>query len=451
MAQQADQDLRPKAESGSPSGQAPEAGVRQWYMVAILTLAYVLSFLDRQSLALIVGPVKQYLNISDFRMSLLIGLSFVLLYTTLSIPAGYLADLYSRKFMIAGGIFLWSSMTTLCGFANSYWQLFLTRTGVGIGEAVLPPSAYSMIRDAFPQERRGRAFGLYQMGPIVGGGAALVVGATLLALGSSGALRGLPVLGRLMPWQVVLVIPGILGIPLALLMLTVREPARKATGGGEGAPTFGMAFAHFWKKRRFYLPLWGAMSLFSLAQGGWSGWLPTAVNRAWKVPLPRIGHTLGLIQIAIVPFGLLTLGWIMDRLTKRGHPDAAMRVVMVAAAISVASLVSLPWVANHRTAAVLYAIETFFYSSYAISGGAGMAQITPGHLMGKLTSAFFLVQNLLGVSLGPIVVAAIAAAWFKGPKAIGYAMVVNFTVAASLGIILYAILARELRRGEARP
>ena len=413
-------------------------------MVTVLTLAYVLSYLDRQSLALIVQPVKLDLGISDLQISLLIGLSFVILYSTLNIPGGYLADKYSRRALVGVGIVVWSSMTVLCGFARSYWQLFLGRTGIGVGEAVLPPSAYSMMRDTFPREQRGRAFGIYHMGPLVGGGTALLVGGTLLALATSGAIRNVPVLGHLKPWQFVIVVPGLFGFLIALLVLTVREPVRQ-TAGDAGAPTFREAFTCLRQGWRLHLPLWGATTLFTLAQGGLTGWLPTAIARSWGIPLPKIGHTLGPMQMILAPLGLFVLGSVMDRLTRRGWPEAPVRVAIVCTAIAGLAIATLPAIGDHLAAAVVYAAAVFFYACFPMAGGATLVQITPGRLIGKLTALFFLVHNLLGLALGPVVVALLARTFFDGPGAIGHAMVLNFALSVSGGVALFILLSSGLR------
>ena len=128
-----------------------------WYVLVVLTVAYTISFIDRQILALMIGPIRKDLGISDTEVSLLIGLAFALFYTLLGIPIGRLADRFSRRAIIATGIFFWCTMTAACGMAHNYGQLFVARIGVGVGEAALSPSALSLISDYFPQETRGRA------------------------------------------------------------------------------------------------------------------------------------------------------------------------------------------------------------------------------------------------------------------------------------------------------
>jgi hypothetical protein len=141
-----------------------------WYVVAILTLANVSAYVDRQILTLLVHPIKRDLLLSDSEVSLLGGLSFALFYTVLGFPIARLADQRSRRAIIAWGIGIWSLMTAACGAARNFGQLLLARVGVGVGEAALSPPAYSLIADYFPRERLGTAISVYTMGDLPRGG-----------------------------------------------------------------------------------------------------------------------------------------------------------------------------------------------------------------------------------------------------------------------------------------
>ena len=137
---------------------------RAWLTVGILLVAYVLSFVDRQILNLLVEPIRRDLQISDTEMSLLMGLSFAIFYTVAGIPLGRIADSKSRRGLIAGGVAVWSLMTAFCGLAQQYWHFIIGRIGVGAGEAALSPAAYSLIADSFAPNRRATAISVYAMG-----------------------------------------------------------------------------------------------------------------------------------------------------------------------------------------------------------------------------------------------------------------------------------------------
>ena len=106
-----------------------------WYAVAVFNIALISSFIDRQILSLLVGPIKADLQISDTEMSLLMGFAFALFYVFVAIPIARLADIKSRRLIIGVGIALWSLMTVMCGIAKNYWQLFIARVGIGVGES----------------------------------------------------------------------------------------------------------------------------------------------------------------------------------------------------------------------------------------------------------------------------------------------------------------------------
>src|SRR5260370_22656194 len=137
-----------------PRTEAPyPATSYSWYVVGVLTLVYVFSFIDRQIMSLLVRPLRRDLNITDTQVSILMGLGFAIFYTLCGIPLGRLADTRSRRSIIAAGLVAWSFFTALCGLAKNFGQMLLWRIGVGVGEASLSPSAYSLITDYFPKER----------------------------------------------------------------------------------------------------------------------------------------------------------------------------------------------------------------------------------------------------------------------------------------------------------
>src|SRR5690349_9296641 len=152
----------------SSSSVRSESAWLAWYAVGVLMTLYVCSFADRQILSLLVAPIRRDFGLSNTQVGLLQGLTFAALYTALGLPIGWLADRMSRRWIIACGSFFWSLAATACGLAANATQLILARVGVGIGEATLSPSAYSLLTDYFKPEKLGRAFGIYSMGITIG-------------------------------------------------------------------------------------------------------------------------------------------------------------------------------------------------------------------------------------------------------------------------------------------
>ena len=237
-----------------------------WYVVGVLTLAYLISFLDRQILALMVGPIKADLDLTDTQISLLMGVAFSIFYIIVGIPLGRLADRKNRRNIIALGITFWSIMTAACGLAFKFSHLFLARIGVGVGEASLTPSAVSMISDYFSRKDRGRAIATYNMGVSLGTGFAMVLGGAIVTYVAKAPPVDLPIIGILKGWQYVFFLVALPGLFVAVLvMLTVREPPR--TERLELAVTdlsFGDVMKYLWQRKTVYLPLFLGLSVATI-------------------------------------------------------------------------------------------------------------------------------------------------------------------------------------------
>jgi len=201
------------------------------YALFVLMICYTLSFIDRQILSLLVGPIKRDLGISDTRVGLLQGLAFALFYGTLGIPIGKLADTRARTRLISIGVLLWSLMTALCAGALSFWSLFLARMGVGVGEASLAPGAFSLVTDFFSKERLARALSVYSMGIFIGSGLALLVGGSVVQATARMPAVDVPMLGRLASWRLTFLLVAAPGLIVAAWVATVREPARRNQRG----------------------------------------------------------------------------------------------------------------------------------------------------------------------------------------------------------------------------
>ena len=242
---------------------------RAWYMVILLTILYMFSFLDRTIIVLLIEPIKADLGLSDTQLSLLYGFAFALFYTLLGIPIARMADRRNRRTIIMWGVAIWSVMTAICGIARNFGQLFIARMGVGVGEAALSPAAYSLISDSFPPNERARAMSVYTMGLYLGVGLALVLGGVVIEWVASIGTVVLPIFGEIRAWQATFMAVGLPGLLLAGLMMTVREPLRRELGSSQVGKEVDQvslreATAWFAKRWRFYFVFYGAMSCLVL-------------------------------------------------------------------------------------------------------------------------------------------------------------------------------------------
>jgi MFS family permease len=302
--------------------------------VVVLFAAFILSFIARLIVSLLVPslklpPEQGGLGLSDADIGVLQGPGFVLFYAVVGILIGRLADRYSRRGIIATGIAGWSLMTVACGLARDFNQLLGARVGVGIGQSALSPAAYSMIADLFPRDRLGRALGVYQAGGLVGTGLAFLVGGLVIRAVSTSAGITLPVVGTVAGWQFAFIAVGLPGFLVALLLATVPEPLRRSAGAAAGGS--GAVLAYLGSRLRVYGLHYAGFALLAMPYTIIAAWSPVLFQRVHGYTPPEAGLALGAILAVASPLGVLTGGFLADRLQQRGARDAARHGARAAA------------------------------------------------------------------------------------------------------------------------
>ena len=235
------------------------------YVLGVLVVVYVLNFLDRQILSILNEHIKADLGLTDAQMGFLFGTAFAVFFAIFGIPLGRLADVWTRRTLIALGLTFWSAMTALSGLARGFGELAAARIGVGVGEASASPAAYSLLSDYFPPRRRATVLAIYSSGIYLGAGCGLMIGGQIVdrwdaAFPAGGApfdLRG---------WQVAFFAVGLPGIALAAWVRTLREPPRGGAAGLQAAdPASERPFAEFLRELRAVLP---PFTLWTMATEG---------------------------------------------------------------------------------------------------------------------------------------------------------------------------------------
>ena len=413
------------------------SSLRAWSTVAILMLAYVLSFVDRQILNLLVGPIRRDLVISDTQMSLLMGLSFALFYTVCGIPLGRLADTKSRRGLIAIGVLFWSAMTAACGMARLYWQFLLCRIGVGVGEAALSPAAYSLIADSFPAERRATAISVYSMGVYLGSGLAFLLGGLVIKFASAQGDVLLPLLGEVRPWQLIFLILGAAGVLFSLLLLAIREPARRGVGAGVAVPLIEVGRYLRANRRTVLYHNFGFAGL-AFAGYGSAAWIPTFFIRTYGWDAGHVGVVYGSIVAVFGCLGIVFGGRLADWMAKRGRTDANMRVGLYAAMAALPCVVSFPLMDNAMWAAVLMAPTVFCLSMPFGVAPAAIQEIMPSAMRGQASAIYLFVITLIGLGIGPTAVALVTDYLFADDQALRYSLLIVSTLAVSSSLFLLA-------------
>jgi MFS family permease len=417
-----------------------------WYVVALLTLAYVFSFIDRQILNLLVAPIQRDLGISEKQMSLLMGASFAVFYTLFGIPLGRLADSWSRRWLVVLGIAFWSLMTAGCGLTRKFWELALARMGVGVGEASLSPAAYSLIADYFPPGRRSTAMGVYGMGIYIGSGLAFVLGGLVIRFASAQEDVVLPLVGAVRSWQMVFFVVGLPGLLVALLLLTVREPARQgvrttvAAGVAPIAPAPSEVWAYMRGNRGTFTCLYFGMALAALNGYGAVAWIPTFFIRRHGWSASDTGLVFGLIVGICGTAGIVTGGRLADSLRRRGQSDANLRVALMGVVAWLPFGALVPLLSSGRWAAALLAPALFFSSMPFGLAPAAVQQLMPNTMRAQASAIYLFVINLIGLGLGPTVVATLTEDFFHDRNAVHLSLLV-------VGVFAHGCAALLLWRG----
>ena len=412
-----------------------------WYVVGVLLLAQMFSFLDRMIMGLLVGPIRNSFQISDTQFSLLAGLAFSLFYAFMGLPMARIADGGNRRNLIAIGITAWSLMTAICGLARGYWMLFMARVGVGVGEATLGPAAYSMITDYFPKQVLARALSVYMIGVTLGSGFAYMLGGTVVSYVEGMGQISLPLVGEIEGWQLTFFIVGFPGLLVALLVaMTVREPKRQGDATDSAIP-FGEVVRYLWQRRSAYSGHILGISTFIMVVYALNLWGPTYFIRVFGYDRPEAGWVFGMIMIGAGSAGLLIAGTLSDRLIDRGIRDAYLRVILFSMLAIAPCTIALGFATNDHVAIVAMTLAVFFSAFQGgISGGA-LQLMSPNRMRGQVLALYLLAANLIGLGLGPTVIALATDYVFGYDEAIGQSIALCAAILCPLGA---AILWRSL-------
>ena len=352
-------------------------------VLALLLLAYIFNFLDRQILGILAQPIKADLHLTDAQFGAVGGLAFALLYSALGIPLALVADKTSRTAVVAGSLAVWSGFTALCGSAAGFWQLFLFRLGVGVGEAGGVAPSYALIADYFPPEKRARALAIFSLGVPIGLAAGTLLGAYI---------------AHAIDWRAAFLVMGLAGVVLApILRLVVRDPPRRSPAS-EQVP-LSSAFAILARKPAFWLMSF-ASGASSLCGYGLALWTPSVMMRSFGLDLVTTGNFLASLLLIGGCAGVFAGGWLADRL---GAADRAWYARVPA----IAWLVSIPaWGVG------LFAPSLWVAWPLLLVGNAvnilwlgpvvtAVQHLVPRAMRSTASASFLLINNLIGLGVGP--------------------------------------------------
>lgn len=357
---------------------------------------YVTSFVDRIVVGVLAPALKADLLLTDTQLGLLGGTAFALLYTTLGIPVGWLADRLNRVTIIATSLAVWSLFTAACGLATGFWWLFLARVGVGVGEAGGTAPAQSLLADAFPPGQRARALGIYALGIPLGTACGLLFGAYFATK---------------LDWRIAFLVLGAFGLLLApVVAIALREPRAGATvprhGQGTPLPARREVLQAFAGKAAFWWLALGAgfSSVFGYAL---FFWVPSFLARSHGMALLDVS----LYYAAVVLLGGGFAGWIASALAdSRGSRHRAAFALVPAGVLVVATpfAVCAVMAGSKLLALWLFVIPIAVGLAWIGPVTAAVQHLFPAGMRTTAAAAFLLVNSLVGLGLGSPLIGAIS-------------------------------------------
>lgn len=351
-----------------------------YYALALLTLVYVLNFLDRVLILYLFTPIKKEFAFTDLQLALLGTTSFAIFYTALGIPFGRIADKKSRKLLIGIGLLVWSLFSGLTGFAWDFWSLFACRLMVGVGEATLGPAAISLLSDYFPPKKRATVTSIYSMGIAIGAGLAAFLGGWM---------------GQNYGWRMTFMILGFPGVLLAFLVFALREKPREVV---ETQSLVGSD----WKKlitNKVFILLCLGYALLGLATNNLNIWGATFYTRLHKFDLATIGFWGGILTLVAGIPATLYGGVIADKFREKSK-GGRMLYGSLLSLFSIPFWLLLIFTNNPYLILVANFMLLFFALAWLGAAAADATEISGVNLRGLAIAIYFFSVNIFAYIIG---------------------------------------------------
>ena len=407
-----------------------------WYVAFVLLIGFTFSFIDRQVLNLLVVPIQNDLNITDTQISALQGLAFVLTYVGLCIPIGRLVDKSHRITVMIIGLLVWSIATIACGFSKNYVSMFIARMGIGAGESTVHPGSISILGDYFDSDKIASPMSIYLLGPYLGAGIAMIFGAQVLDWTSqmdSNVI--LPLVGEVAPWQLTFIAVGLPGILVAGLFLTIREPKRKISEiESNEVPSFKKISQYIKNNWQVYGAIIIGNSCLIILLYGLQSWVPTMLLRVYEWDLIQSGRVYGLIAMLAGSAGVLSGPFVLKLMTNRSINAPHFKLAIFGISMASFSLIMLPFQANVNIALVFVTFASFFVTLPLAGTSSAMVIVSPNRIRGVITGIYVVVTSVLGLVLGPFLVASSTDFIFQDPNSVAKSLALVSILIGPIGI-----------------
>ncbi|RYE97217.1 MAG: MFS transporter [Oxalobacteraceae bacterium] len=305
----------------------------------------------------------------------------------------------------------------------------------------MTPAAWSILSDRFEARRIGRAMSVYNMGPYIGSGLALLLGGVVLRAAETWDLQGVPLLGGMAPWQLTFVVVGTAGLGCAFLLLLIAEPSRKGSAAAAPLP-LGKTVRTLWKTRRFYGFFYLGMALAIVPIYGFPAWLPSVATRGFGVPIATVGMHYGTVSLIGGVAGVLLGPNVTALLSTR---DAALRLGVITNLLVLACCGLLLAHPSYPALIAIAGAASFFYSMPTSMAAAALQVVTPNRMRGLATSIYIVSVTIMGLAVAPVAVAFCTDRIFRDEARVGDSLALVCGIAA-LGAAVALIAAMKAYR-----
>lgn len=355
----------------------------QWTVLIILMLINFVNYVDRQIIFSLFPAIRREFNLNYAQLGAL-ATAFTVVLSLGSLPLGMLADRFSRRLIISGGVLFWSAATFLSGLANSFHTLLAARGLVGIGEAAYTPAGTAVISATFPRGVRARVQGFFDLGMFMGGAVGIALGG---------------IVADWLGWRAAFFMVGVPGLILGLSGLRLPEPAKRAHE--EQLPLRDLF------QVPAYLMMLVSASFSSFAGYAYVAWGPDFVQELKGFSSTESGVTLGLTVVIAGGFGILTGATLSDWFSR-------MRPWGRSVVVPIGFLFAAPCIfyALHSTGKPLFILffgmGTYFLSWYHGPVTATIHDVIPARGHAMAFGLYFMFVNLFAMALAPLAIGAIA-------------------------------------------
>jgi MFS family permease len=445
-----------------PGAAAGAGGEREWpstgaayWALTVIVLATFMTFFDAVTFGMLAERIKHDFGLTDSQLGFLAGPASIICYLFVGIPLARLADIYPRKYVLAGGAAVVGLIISLGGLAQSFTQFVGSRVFLAAGGSAHAPSSYSLLADAFPPKKLTRAFALLQFGFIGGTVLGPLIGGALVVMSAGWAPTMLGPL-TIRGWQWILIVMGLPGLLVGLLFLTVTEPKRMApaadapqvpldAGFGRRVLTFmGLdALRAINAKPRVYYPLFGALALSAVEVFGLQFWRVPFMVRTFGWDEAQIGAALSVTVLAGSLAGLL-LGSVMVEWLAKRHKDANVRAAAICFGGTTVSTIAAILMPTPWASMILFGISGMFGMAGAVPQNAAVQRVAPNAMRGQVTALYLFMFTFFG-AMGSFVVGRVQDGVIGDPHQLWKALLITAGTLLPLATLLMVRAIRPYR------